>query len=171
MSLQEERAVYYFFLKKHNFIIDSLEISHHIHQSHPFPSPSILALYPCIIALPGENLKKIIKRSILLLHLSHLSINSSFVLMALGPAVCHSAYTFGQAANVHCVVCCQSGSRPLVSHQYKAFTENSSRISCCCPESLRRNSGPMPLCTSAGPDEVDVGAGQVKALDLGQGGS
>lgn len=29
----------------------------------------------------------------------------------------------------------------------------------------------MPLCTPEGPDEVDVGAGQVKASDLGQGGS
>lgn len=113
----------------------------------------------------------------MLLHLSHLSVSSLFVLMALGPAVCHTAYTFGQAANVHCVVCCQSGSRPLApgTPSIQGFLWKLLSDILLLPQVIEilwlKNTEPVPLYTSAGPDEVDVGVGQVKALDLGQGGS
>lgn len=122
MLLQEGRVVFFFF--KHNFVIDFLGI-HHISQSYLFPSPSISALYPCSIPpLHKRKLKKILikknnnQKSTVLLCLSILSIISSFILMALRPAVYHVVDTFVQTtlfANVLCVVCCQSSSRLLAS--------------------------------------------------------
>ena len=68
------------------FFSDALGISHYAPQSHSFPCPS------------KRKLKKIV-------HLSHLSMIYTLVLVALGAVVCHAVYLFAQIAllaNYHC---------------------------------------------------------------------
>ena len=65
-----------------------------------------------------------------------LSITSSFVLAVLGK---NSFVQTALLANIHCMMSCWSGSRPLASGTPSILDPqwNSSQISCCCPESWR----------------------------------